>query len=293
MGTERINRRFVEAGHRAEWARDEVKLVLDNQVGRGQGLMEHLAALRLGRGVEAARIVTVGTAQQRPAGSDPGQRRELIHGGDQEGGQATVDRLIHRDDRQWAVAAEVTRNVATDDAEFAGCIGVGTQAKRVRREAGVAPRAVFQRDRCGAALRVFFVANNQRTRRILAFVALLAHRVGRGSLAHPQANLKGPGAVALRCLLPLQFQRTDQAGRTGQLIERQQAQGIAHDHAHPGPGFPLVAGVTDAAQDDGERSQSQVRFGFAAAGGEEEQIYAGSIRVVRVSQTGQVEQDEG
>ena len=77
------------------------------------------------------------------------------------------------------------------------------------------------------------------------------------------------------------------------MIERQQAQGVAHDHAHPGPGVPLVAGVADAAQDDGECGQAQVRFGFAAAGGEEEQIYAGSIRVVRVSQTGQVEQDEG
>ena len=203
MGAERINRGFVETGHRAEWARDEVKLVLDNQVGRGQGLTEHLAAFRFGCGVESARVVTVGTAQQRPAGSNPGQRRKLIHGGDQEGGQATVDHFIHRDDRQWAVAAEVARKIATNDAELAGCIGVGPQAKRVRREAGVAPGAVFQRDRCGAALRVFFVANNQRTRRILAFVALLAHEVGRGSLAHPQANLKGPGAVALRCLLAL------------------------------------------------------------------------------------------
>ena len=146
-GAERVNRGLVEAGHRAERAGDQVQFVLDDEVGRGEWLAEHLAVLWLRCGVEARGVVAVGTAEQRTAGTHPGQRGELINRGDEEGWQAAVDRLIHRDNRQRAIAAEITRKIATDDAEFAWRVGVGPQAERGGGEARVAPRAALQRDR--------------------------------------------------------------------------------------------------------------------------------------------------
>ena len=76
-------------------------------------------------------------------------------------------------------------------------------------------------------------------------IAGTAELVGGGGLAHPHADLKRPvaqqiGMAAAGALLPLQLQGTDQGGGPAQLIEGEQAQGVAHQHRDPGR---LDAGV--------------------------------------------------
>ena len=82
-----------------------MQLVLDDEVGRRQRRGEARAPARLGGAVEAVRVVPVGAAEQRAGLPDPRERRELVDGRDQEGREPPVDRLVHGDDRQRAVAA--------------------------------------------------------------------------------------------------------------------------------------------------------------------------------------------
>jgi hypothetical protein len=58
-----------------------------------------------------------------------------------------------------------------------------------------------------------------------------------------------------------------------ELVQGEQAQRIAHDHAHPGPGESLLARVAQPPQHHRERGQAQVRLGLAAARRKEEQIH--------------------
>ena len=87
-----------------------------------------------------------------------------------------------------------------------------------------------------------------------------------------------------------QFERAHDAGRARQLVEREQAQGIAHDHRdaraeEPRPGQPPVG--------DDEGGEAEIGLGLAAARREEQQVGDLAVRVGSVGQAGEVEQDEG
>ena len=71
-------------------------------------------------------------------------------------------------------------------------------------------------------------------------VALAAHPVRRGGLADPQPDLERPVAELLDVLLPLQFQGADQRRGAAELVERQQPQRVAHQHAQAGGGDARV-----------------------------------------------------
>ena len=94
-------------------------------------------------------------------------------------------------------------------------------------------------------------------------------------------------------MLALQLQGADEARGAAELVEGQQAQGVAHDDAHPGASEPVLARVAEPAQDHGEGGEAEVGLGLAAAGREEEQVDRLAVRVARVGEAGQVEQDEG
>ena len=94
-------------------------------------------------------------------------------------------------------------------------------------------------------------------------------------------------------MLALELERAHEAGGARELVEREEAQRVAHDHAHAGAREPLLAGMAQPAQHHRERREAQVRLGLAAAGREEEQVHRLAVWVARVGEAGQVEQDEG
>ena len=151
---ERLDRRLVEAGHRAERTRDQVQLVLNHEVGRRQWRGKPRALARLRSPVETLRVDPVRTTEQRSGLSDPRQRGELVHRRDQEGWEPPVDRLVHGHDWQRAVTREVALEVRADDAQFAGLIVVGQEREGVRLEARSAPGAILERNRPSSVIGV-------------------------------------------------------------------------------------------------------------------------------------------
>jgi len=57
---------------------------------------------------------------------------------------------------------------------------------------------------------------------------------GVAAFADPETDLERPLAVALRFLATLEFESTDQAGRARELVEGEQAEGVAHHDADAG-----------------------------------------------------------
>src|SRR5258706_11360472 len=93
----KVDRGFIQAGHGAERAGDEVKLVLNNQIGRIQPVpvTQRAPLARLRRAVETTiRLKTVDVAEKRSTLTHPWKSREFIDGSDQKRGQPTVDWLI-------------------------------------------------------------------------------------------------------------------------------------------------------------------------------------------------------
>ena len=290
---EGLDGRFVESGHRSEGTGDQVQLVLDHQVRRKQRRRQAGPPLRVRGAVEAARVIAVGPAQEAAGGTHPGKRRELVHRGDQEGGQPPVDRLVHGEDRQRAVAAELALEVHAHDAQLARLVMVGQQRERLRSEGLPAPGAVLQRDGRRPAPGVRPVLPDLGAGRVRAVVALPPEVVGRGRLAYPQPDLEGPFSVAARSPGTFQLQGADQPRGASKLIQGQEAQGVAHDHAHPRAAVAVRVRVAQPSQHHGKGGKAEIGLGLAAAGGEEQEIHRLAGRVARIDQPGEIQQDEG
>jgi hypothetical protein len=113
----------------------------------------------------------------------------------------------------------------------------------------------------------------------------------------PQADLDRPLAKRRPTVGPAivgahaqQLQRADDAGGAAELVERQQAQCVAHDDADAGAEQPVR---TEPAQRDGEGGKSQIRLGLAAAGREEQQVRGFAVGAALVGEAVEVEQNEG
>ena len=144
---ERFDRRFIETGHRAEGTRNQVQLVLDHEVGRGERRSEARTLPRLRSPVEPGRIGPVRPPEQRARRPDPRQRGELIHCRDHKRRQPPVERLIYGNDRERAVTRKVALEVRADDPQLAWLIIIGQEREGVRPEACPTPGAVFERNR--------------------------------------------------------------------------------------------------------------------------------------------------
>ena len=108
-----------------------MQLVLDDQVGRRQRRGQRASSVPVAGAVEAVLVVAVGTAEEGADLAGPGHGGELVDRGDQEAGQAAIDRLVDRQDRQRLVAGEVAASVDADDAQVGRLVRVGHELERV------------------------------------------------------------------------------------------------------------------------------------------------------------------
>jgi hypothetical protein len=111
------------------------------------------------------------------------------------------------------------------------------KVKPFRLKGAIAPGAGFDRNRPVALIRLPF--GEHRMDGLLVAVACSPELVGCGCLAHPHADLEGPLAKLvrvsfLRPLKPFELQGADQGGGAAQLIQGEQAQGVAHQHCDAG-----------------------------------------------------------
>ena len=96
---QRFDHRLVEPGHSAERAGNQVQLILNDEIGWQKRARKAVALAGLRRPVEPGRVIPVGAAEKRAGHPDPRQRSELVHGGDEERGQAPV--RAARPPRRW------------------------------------------------------------------------------------------------------------------------------------------------------------------------------------------------
>ncbi len=125
-----------------------MEFVLDNEIGRHQPAAgQRVSSTSLARSIEPVLVVSFHTAEEAADFARPGHGGELIDRGNQEAGQAAIDRFIHGQDRQGLAAAEIAMAIDAVDAEIRGMIAVGFQLEGVGVELRAAPGTVFQRDR--------------------------------------------------------------------------------------------------------------------------------------------------
>ena len=153
---------------------------------------------------------------------------------------------------------------------------------------GAAPRAIVDRDRL-----VITAAPGQHAGAgtVVVAISFMAELIGGAALPHPQADLEGPLAEQLGILAALQLQCADQGRGAAELVEGEQAEGVAHQHAHAGRlDRPPVA---QPAQHQGVSRQTQVSLGFAAAGGKEQEVNGVAIGIRGIGHPNEVHQQEG
>ena len=92
-----------------------MKLVLNDEVWRRKSLDHALAHTWVCGTVESGCVLTVRSAQKRPARADPGKTRKLIDGGDYETRHAAIERLIDANDRQRVVPTKHTLGIRATD----------------------------------------------------------------------------------------------------------------------------------------------------------------------------------
>src|SRR5262249_7609066 len=117
--TQRLDRGLVESGHRTQRSRDQVEFVLDYEVGRREWRGKAGGLARFCGSIEAGRVVSLRSAEQRTSLPDPRERCELVNRRDKKRGKPAVERLVHGDDGKRPVAREVTFEVRTDYPQLA------------------------------------------------------------------------------------------------------------------------------------------------------------------------------
>ena len=144
----------------------------------------------------------------------------------------------------------VRHRPAVDLQPIGGPTGQEVEAQRL--EGATAPGAGFDRDWPVGAL--LLPAVEHVVGALVVGVVGAAELVGAGPLAHPHADLERPiaqlvGLVLADAALAFELQGTDHRGGTAELIEGEQAQGVAHQYREPGTADSWVA---KAAQQQGE-----------------------------------------
>ena len=96
--------------------------------------------------------------------------------------------------------------------------------------------------------------------------------VGRGALTDPQPDAERFFAPAGFVVAADKFHGADESGGALELLQGEQAQGIAHQHRDTRCTRIATHIALQAAQGHGEGGHAQIGFGFTAAGREPEQI---------------------
>ena len=232
-----------------------------------------------------------------------GEAGEFVDGGDDEGWREPVDLLVSGQDRQ------PVGDVAVAFGEGALTVGVGASHHDAFRHLGdvthgdvvggqtqAAPGAVAELEggeavTCSAAGVVA---------QALELLGGLAHAFGGHGGADPQADAEGFAAPGGGVLSAGELGGAHESGGALELLGGEQTQGVAHEDGDAGtPVDGPVRGLEEAlpaANGEGIGGQPQVGFGFAATGGEEQELDGGEGSRAplgrRIGEGGQLHEDE-
>ena len=247
--TQFIHGCLIQAHHGAQRPTDQVELILNDQVGwanrvdglylRGRKALARLViAIAIGtlpKQAVAFAFLAHATKQCSHL-STPRHHGELVYGGDHHRGWAVVDLFVdyqHRNPRMRLLAGLALREVAA--AFLVAAVDKGTARAFVDLHVSsgchfrATPRATGElRGGCRSGIVFAGVAH------ILDGSVTVLGRPRRHLVANPEADgerFRAEGLVALFQRLAAQyFHGANQRCGTLELLQRQQAQGVAHDH---------------------------------------------------------------
>src|ERR1700720_4010282 len=124
-----------------------MQLILNNQIRWKQLLFEFAPAVGIARTVETALVPTIYFSKERTALADPREIGELIHCGYQKAWDASVQRLVNRDNREMSVALEIAIAIHTDNMQVGGVVCGRYEVKRSGSELLTAPWAGLKGNR--------------------------------------------------------------------------------------------------------------------------------------------------
>ncbi len=133
-------------------------------------------------------VVAVNQTEKSSRFAGPRQGREFVNGGDEEGGQTTVDGFVNSEDRQESVTGEGAFRVDADNPQVGGRVDTRNEAEGVAVKLVAAPGTVFNRDRRGIAVGILLKVHRLGVGGVLrrgAGIASPAHAVGCGGEADP------------------------------------------------------------------------------------------------------------
>ena len=270
-----------------------MQFVLDDQVRRAQRTVRDRpyggktapcgvrARILKARGREpVARAIAIDLPEQHLRAAVPGHLRELVDGCDQEGRQTPVDFFVNRDHRNAVFRRPCPAEVAL--AESIAAVG---QHARTALRIGLDPHMLADIDRAAAPRAVSELQRRADTaarphappakNRVMGLV----DRVGRRLHPDPQAHPKRLAAPGGRVGAAHHLACADQRGGALELLKRQQAQGVTHDHRHAGMAHAAANHALQTAQGQRIGGQAKIGLGLAAAGGKPQQVGDGGCRI--------------
>src|SRR5690606_20664781 len=171
-------------------------------------------------------------AEEGSGSSIPWNIGELVDSGDHESRKTAINLLIDDHDRQPVDTGKCAIDFVAAYVQPLRRRSRGMKVKAVFPEGGAAPWAGFQRR--GRRPPASAVVSQPAGSGALVEVLPAAEIVGRRSTSDPQPNLDRPCAQPAR-RLALKLKGADQPGGALELVEREQAQGVAHHHREAGP----------------------------------------------------------
>ncbi len=260
-----------------------------------------VAVLQVGGAEAVAAAILLDLPEEHLRLTLPGQLREFIDGGDEQGGQKAIDLFVDDEDGE-------TLSIRLLFAEGALAVGIAAIDERAPSAApvgldfdvfaaldgGAAPGTVGELARTAAA------AEEAATHSVFLLVRLRAviGGVWSGALTDPQAEAEGGRTPCGAVRAPEHLAGADERRGALELLQGEQAQGVAHNHGHPVQARAARDRALQAANGEGVGGEAKIRLGLAAASGKPEQVGEGvgvgaALGMVQVRQRRQVEQDEG
>ena len=209
-----------------------MQLVLDNQIRRQEPTVGKLRTVHwIARSVEACLVMAFHSAEESSHVSCPRQCSKLVDGRNHEARKPPVDRFIHGNDRQRANCRRTrTRGLTHLTNRFVGLSGFGVRRNEFREN------FVPHHGHSSSGIGDGFLSLSQnllvRARALFGSLSpLLPIRFGVAARPTQRPISNGHSPEFVHVIPPYEFECADQRRGAAELVERQQAERVAHQHA--------------------------------------------------------------
>ena len=288
--TKLVHGRLVKPNQRSQRAADQMELVLDDQVGRTYPRNGFRVCRRFYVRPIAVLVVRIDQpmpctflfriSEEVPHGTTPRHLRELVGRGDHHRRRTMVHLVVH--DLHGDAAAllcfgEITVRIAAIERRRMRLVVGDNITLRINWR--TAPWT-------GRELRGRRAADITPVPRIANSLLAVLERIGGRLVSDPKPQRERFNSPCLRMFLPFDLHCAQKCRSTLELLHRQEAQGIAHDHGQPATGVQPAQVALQTTDRHRERRHAKIRLCLATACREPQQVRVGFQRTCTIRMGG-------